>query len=79
MSLTCPNMPETVPVVIGGVVQAHTPAMLTALYGAANIKTPTTSFSAVVGKHTLSFRKGVPFVTNPAMLAALVAQNAPIV
>ena len=79
MSLTCPNVPETVPVAIGSVIQGHTPAMLTSLYGAGNLKTPTANFSANVGGHTLSFRKGVPFVTNLSMLAALLAQNAPIV
>ena len=79
MSLTCPNVPETIPVAIGGVIQSHTPAMLTALYGGSNLKTPTANFSAHVNGHTLSFRKGVPFVTSAALTAILTAQNAPVV
>lgn len=78
MSLTCPNVPETVAVALGNVVHAQTPAALAALYPGAT-KTPTANFSAVVGGHTLQFSKGRPFVTSPALLAALTAQNAPIV
>ena len=78
MSQTCPNVPETVSVAIGSVVQSLTPAQMTTQF-AGNVKTPTANFSAHVNGHTLSFRKGVPFVTNPALLAALTAQNAPII
>jgi hypothetical protein len=78
MSLTCPNVPETIPVVIGNVVQSQTPAQLLAAF-AGNVKTPTANFSAHYNGHTLSFRQGVPFVTTPSLLAALTAQGAPIV
>ena len=79
MSTTCPNVPDTVAVAIGAIVQNHTPAQLAAYFGAGAIKTPTADFSATVGGHTLQFRKGMPFVTNPALLAVLAAQTAPIV
>ena len=79
MSLTCPNVPDTVAVAIGNIVQAHTPAQLSTLLGAGAIKTPTASFSAVVRGHLVQFVKNVPFVTDPALLAALTAQTAPIV
>lgn len=78
MSLTCINVPETIPVAIGSVVQSFTPAQLNAQF-AGNTKTPTANFSAHLNGHTLAFRKGVPFITTAAMLAALTAQNAPII
>ena len=78
MSFTCPNVPETVPVASGGVIQSTTPAQFLSAF-AGNVKTPTANFAAHVNGHTLSFRKGVPFVTTPALLVALTAQNAPIV
>ena len=78
MSLTCPNVPDVIPVAIGGVIQSLTPSQLTTQFSG-NTKTPTTNFSAHVNGHTLSFQKNVPFVTTPALLALLVAQNAPIV
>lgn len=78
MSQTCVNVPETVPVAIGGVVQSLTPAQVNTQFSG-NTKTPTANFAAHVNGHTLAFRKGVPFVTNAALLAALTAQSAPIV
>ena len=79
MSFACPNVPDTVAVVLNGVIQNHTAAQLVTLMGASAVKTPSSDFSAVIGGHLISFRKGVPFVTNPALLAALSAQTAPIV
>lgn len=78
MSLTCPNMPETIAVAVGKVIQPNTPAQLIAAFPG-NTKTPTANFAAHINGHTLAYTKGVPFVTTPALLAALTAQNAPIV
>ena len=78
MSLTAPNVVETIPVAIGSTIVAHTATQFNTRF-AGNTKTPTANFSAVYQGHTLSFRKGVPFVTNPALLAVLTAQNAPII
>ena len=78
MSLTCPNVPDTIAVAVGNVVHAHTVAQFNTRFSG-QTKTPTANFSAVICGHTLQFRKGVPFVNNPALLAALTAQNAPIV
>lgn len=78
MSLTAPNVIETIPVAVGNTVLAQTAAQFNTRF-AGNTKTPTANFAAHFQGHTLSFRKGVPFVTTPALLAALTAQNAPIV
>ena len=78
MSITCPNVPDVIPVAIGGVIQSLTPAQLNTQFSG-NTKTPTANFSAHVNGHTLSFQKNVPFVTSPTLLALLAAQNAPIV
>lgn len=78
MSLTCPNIPDVIPVAINGVVQALTTAQFNTRFSG-NTKTPTANFSAHINGHTISFQKNVPFLTNPALLAALTAQNAPIV
>lgn len=78
MSLTCPNMPDTVSVAIGNVVQANTPAQLIAAFPG-NTKKPTASFALHFNGHTLAFTKNVPFVTTPQLLAALLAVSAPIV
>ena len=79
MSITCPNVPELIPVAIGNVIQMHTTAQYSAYFGAGNVKTPTAPFSAQINGHTLSFRKGIPFVITAAMLIALTAQIAPII
>jgi hypothetical protein len=76
--LTCPFVPDTIPIAIGGVVQSNTPTQLLAAFPG-NTKTPTASFSMHFQGHTLSFTRNVPFVTTPALLAALVAMSAPIV
>ena len=78
MSLTCPNMPDTVSVVVGNVVSASTPAQLIAAFPG-NTKKPTANFALNFYGHTLAFTKNVPFVTTPRMLASLAAVNAPIV
>ena len=78
MSLTCPNVVDVIPVAIGAIVQSLSPSQLVSQF-AGNTKTPTANFSAHVNGHILSFQKNVPFVTNPALLATLTAQNAPIV
>ena len=78
MSITCPNVPDLVPVAVGSVIQNHTTAQLSTRF-AGNVKTPTAPFSAHINGHTLTFQKNVPFVTTPAMIALLTAQNAPIV
>jgi hypothetical protein len=78
MTLTAPNVPETVPVAIGNVVQAHTPAQLSTLYGSA-VKTPTKNFNMVYNGHTLAFIAGRPFTADAALLAALTAIIAPVV
>lgn len=79
MTIGAPNVADTVPVAIGSVVQNHTPAMLSTLYGAGNIRTPTKNFSIRYNGHTLSYQKNVPFVVDAALLAALTAVNAPVV
>jgi len=78
MSLTCPNVPDTIPVAIGSVVQQQTPAQFATQF-AGKYKTPTANFSAHYNGHTLTFQKNVPFTYDAQLLAALVAQGAPIV
>jgi hypothetical protein len=78
MADTIPFVPDTVPVIQNGVLSSKTPAQLIAAFSS-NSKTPTKNFSVHFNGHTLSFQKNVPFVTTPDLLAALTAQNAPIV
>lgn len=79
-TLTCPFVPDTIPVAVAGgaVVQQNSPAQLLAAFPGST-KTPTVSFSMHFQGHTLSFTKNVPFVTTPALLAALTVMSAPIV
>lgn len=78
MSTQCPNVPETIPVAINGIVQSQTIAQFSAQF-AGQFKTPTADFSSHVNGHTLSFKKNVPFLTDAKLLSALTAQSAPIV
>jgi hypothetical protein len=80
MALGTPYIADTIPNAVGnGQMQQLTTAQLTTQYGAGNIKTPTKNFSITVGGHTIHGYAGVPIVTNPALLAALTAANAPVV
>lgn len=77
MSLTAPFVPDVVPSVVGGVVQAQT----TTAYKTSNpsAKTPTKNFSVHYNGHTLAFQVGVPFVPDAGLLAILTATNAPVI
>ena len=79
MTIGSPTVLDTVPVAIGSVIQNHSQAALTNVFGAGNIKTPTKSFSIFYNGHTLSFNKGVPFVADSALQATLTANSAPVV
>lgn len=80
MPLGTPYIADTVTHAVGnGQVQQLTAAQLTTKFGAGNIKTPTSNFTINVGGQTIHFYRNVPMVTTPALTAALVAANAPVV
>ena len=76
MSLTAPFVPDVIPSMVGGIVQAQTAPV----YKAANptAKTPTKAFSVHYNGHTLSFQQAVPFVPDAGLLALLTALGSPV-
>lgn len=78
MTIGTAYIPDSVPVATGGVIVNQTASQLASSFGAGNIKTPTKDFSLSIGGHTVSFRAGVPVVTDARMLAAFAAHSAPV-
>lgn len=78
MAIGTPFVPDTVPVISGGVISNQTAAQLTATFGSGNIKTPTKNFSLNINGHTVAFRAGVPVVTDARMLALFTLHGCPV-
>lgn len=78
MPLGTSYIPDTTAFHAAGVTQALTVAQMNALYGAANVKTATTSFSFNWNGVSVNFVKGLPVYCDAGLLAKLSALGAPV-
>jgi hypothetical protein len=77
MPLGTTYIPETITDVVNGVHVARTATAFSAAHPGATL-TPSKSFRFSYNGATLHFTKGVPFVTDAKLTAALTAANAPV-